>query len=292
MKANMRRKGSLCRTIWRVITGLIILASVPTPQCKAQSPSAVAPSASFDVASIKLDRDTPATGIHIHISFDQDSFTASGVTVKDLIQLAYHISDFQLSGGPSWAESEKYVVQAKMDEATVEALKKLPREQRNEQQRLMVQSLLAERFKLKLSHSSKELPVYALVLTTKGPKFSQSSGSASSNRGMNSRSGELTAGATSMSGFAEWLSSVVSRKVVDKTGLEGNYDFTLHWTRQSLVATSGAATDGGKGAAAIDDSSGPSIFTALQEQLGLKLESQKGPVEILIIDSAEKPSEN
>lgn len=292
MKANMGRKRSLCRTIWRVITGVIILASVPTPQCKARSPAAVAPSASFDVASIKLDRDTPATGIHIHISFDQDSFTASGVTVKDLIQLAYQINDFQLSGGPSWAESEKYVVQAKMDEATVEALKKLPREQRNEQQRLMVQSLLAERFKLKLSHSSKELPVYDLVLTTKGPKFSQSSGSAGSNRGMNSRSGELTAAATSMSDFAEWLSSIVGRKVVDKTGLEGNYDFTLHWTRQSLVATSGAATDGGKGAAAIDDSSGPSIFTALQEQLGLKLESQKGPVEILIIDSAEKPSEN
>ena len=109
---------------------------------------------------------------------------------------------------------------------------------------------------------------------------------------MNNDNGQLTVTSTPMSGFAEWLSSVVGRKVVDKTGLDGTYDFRLHWTGESLVAVAGAPTDDGKGTATIDTSSGPSIFTALHDQLGLKLVSKKGLVDTLIIDSVEKPSED
>jgi uncharacterized protein (TIGR03435 family) len=270
-------------------------ASAPTASsapADVQAPSAPASSVAlaFDVVSIKPQHSV-SPGTNIDISFHNDSLTASGVTVKDLIKIAYKINDHQLSGGPSWAESEKYVVQAKIDEATIEMLAKLPREQQAGARRGMVQSLLAERFKLKVSHSTRQLPIYALVLTKKEPKFSPSSAANGVNTGIGSHNGQLTVTGTDMSHFADWLSSIVGRNVIDKTGLQGKYDFTMHWSRESLLATAGAGAESGK-AAVVDDSSGPSIFTALQEQLGLKLESQKGPVDTLIIDSVEKPAED
>jgi uncharacterized protein (TIGR03435 family) len=154
----------------------------------------------------------------------------------------------------------------------------------------MVQRLLAERFNLKLAHSTKELPIYALMVVKNGPKFSQSASTDNAHAGFSSHNGDVTVKASTMRGFAEWLSVRVGRKVVDKTGLEGKYDFTMKYDerRQALVATLPA--DGAP--PALSDSSGPSIFTALHDQLGLQLESQKGPVETLIIESAEKPSPN
>src|SRR5262249_8967599 len=151
------------------------------------------------------------------------------------------------------------------------------RTQREEQHRLMIQSLLADRFTLKLSHSSKELPIYALVLMKDGPKFSRSTASDDS-QNVSSHNGEVTAQDT-MSHFAGWLSGVVGRKVVDETGLAGKYDFKLKYDRRQRLTVPDIAADS-------DDSSGPSIFTALQQQLGLKLESKKGSVDTLIIDSA------
>jgi bla regulator protein blaR1 len=105
--------------------------------------------------------------------------------------------------------------------------------------------------------------------------------------------GELTATGMQISTLADRLSREVGRDVVDKTGLQGRYDFTLHWTPETPASLPGGPADGGPGpAAAPPDSSGPSIFTAIQEQLGLKLDSQKGPVKTLVIESIEKPSEN
>jgi uncharacterized protein (TIGR03435 family) len=163
-----------------------------------------------------------------------------------------------------------------------------------------VQSLLAERFNLKVSHSSKELPIYALVVAKNGPKLTKSAdappgpgapGGPGARRMMSFQMGELTATGISMSMLADRIAREVGRNVVDKTGLEGRYDFTLHWTSDRQALSAGPA-DGGPGPAPSANSSGPSIFTALQEQLGLKLESQKGPVETLTIESVEKPSEN
>lgn len=281
-----------------VAIGTMILGLMEAPQVIAQSsqtasaPSAVQGPISYDIVSIKPDR-ASEIGTHIHVSEDRDSFIATGVTAKYLIELAYEVRDFQISGGPGWADSEKYAINAKMDADTVEALKKLPREQGSGRRQLMLQSLLVERFKLKLSHSSKELPIYALAVAKNGPKLSQAANPVGPSGSSSHKRGEVTITGMPMSSFADWLSRQLGRKVVDKTGLQGKYDFILRWTPERLTSIGGSAADANQGAATPSpDSSGPSIFTALQEQLGLKLESQKGPVEILVIDSIERPSEN
>lgn len=277
------------------IAGPVIFGLLHAPQVRAQSPqtsSATSGTTSFsyEVASIKPNK---ADDGRIMFRNAPDGFTANGATLKFLIEFAYNLKDFQVSGAPGWAESEKYDIDAKMDEATIEAFKKLTREQSIAQRRLMLQSLLAERFKLKVSHSSKEAPIYALVVAKNGPKLTQSADSASGPAGTIARGqfrfapGELNAVGMLLSNLADQLSREVGRQVVDKTGLQGRYDFTLHWTPDAP-----AGGPGGPGDAPPPDSSGPSIFTALQEQLGLKLESQKGPVETLTIESIEKPSEN
>lgn len=255
-------------------------------------PSAVQAPISYDVVSIKPDRASD-NGSHIHVSEDNDSLIATGVTAKYLIELAYEVKDFQISGGPGWVESEKYAINAKIDEDTLEALKKLPREQASGRRRLMLQSLLTERFNLKLNHSSKELPIYALLVSKNGHRLLPSKEAVGHQGYSSHKRGELIAAGASMSSFADRLSRELGRKVVDKTGLQDRYDFTLHWTPEQLVPVMASAAGNNQGTAAPPlDSSGPSIFTALQEQLGLRLESQKGQVETLIIESIDKPSEN
>jgi uncharacterized protein (TIGR03435 family) len=267
---------------------------VQSPQTASTTPAgpAATPAVSFDVVSIKPERSSGSNHINIDVSFDTDSFIATGVTAKYLIELAYDVRDFQISGGPAWADSEKYAVNAKIDEETLGALKKLAADQGAVQRRLMLQSLLTERFKLKVSHSSKDLPTYALLVSKNGPKIKLSADPTGRGGFSSNKRGEVIVKGTFMNSFADWLSRELGRKVVDKTALEGKYDFTLHWTPERLTAMPGSAADSNPGAATPPSDSGPSIFTALQEQLGLKLESQKGPVETLIIDSIERPSEN
>lgn len=268
------------------VAGVMAFALLCASQIRGQSQDAAkAPSLSFEVASIKPDH---LDGHSTRISYDTNSFLTSGVTLKRLIEFAYNIGDFQVSGGPAWADSETYQILAKIDQETVAALSKLPRDEVGEQRRVMVQKLLAERFNLKLTHSTKELPIYALMVTKNGPKFKQSTDNA--NAGISNHNGELTVKAATMSRFGEWLSRIVDRKVVDKTGLEGKYDFEMKYDNRGQALTATLPAEGTP--AALSDSSGPSIFAALNDQLGLRLESQKGPVEILIIESAEKPSPN
>lgn len=272
-----------------IIAATLAFGLLSTPPVRAQSPQpATTQALSFEVSSIKPNK---SDDMRVMLRITPDGLSAIGVPAKFLIEFAYNIKDFQVSGGPGWIDSEKYDIDAKMDESNIEAIKKMPRDQAVEQRRLMLQSLLADRFKLKVTHSSKELPVYALVVAKSGPKLSQAADtSAPAGAGPKGQlrftPGELTGTGISISGLANQLSRELGRNVVDKTGLTGNYDFTLRWTPEQPAAP-GAAGD-----APPPDSSGPSIFTAIQEQLGLKLESQKGPVELLIIDSIERPSEN
>jgi uncharacterized protein (TIGR03435 family) len=274
-KSSFARKLLLATVAAAGIVGPLSFGLLLSTEVRAQTTSP-APVFSFDVASVKPDH---LDGRHINLSYDNHGLRASGVSLKGLIAAAYNVNDFQVSGGPGWTDSETYEIQAKIDEPVVEALSKLSTAQREEQHRLMVQSLLADRFKLKLSHSNKEGPIYALVSMKNGPKFSRSTAS-DDGQNVSSNNGDVTVDAT-IGDFAEWLSGVVGRKVVDKTGLAGKYAFKLKYDRRKRLMV-----------ADNDDSSGPSIFTALQDQLGLKLESQKGPVDTLIIDSAEKPSPN
>jgi uncharacterized protein (TIGR03435 family) len=276
----------------------IVLALTPFvvlhgPQARAQSaPAASGPPPAFEVASIKPNKS--GNGL-TKLMFAPDGLSASGVPIKALIGFAYNVKEFQMSGGPGWLDTERYDIEAKMDEATIASLRKMTPEQGIEQRRLMVQSLLAERFKLKVSHSSKEMAVYALLVAKNGPKLTKTADDPSAPGGgqrkmMSMQAGELTANGIPMNALADRVAREVGRNVIDKTGLQGRYDFTLHWTPERAP---GGSADGGSGPAPPPpDASGPSIFTALQEQLGLKLESQKGPVETIIIESVERASEN
>jgi uncharacterized protein (TIGR03435 family) len=245
---------------------------------------------SFDVAVIKPDH---LDGHHTRISLNSNSLVVTGATLKRLIAFAYNLNDFQIFGGPSWADTETYEVQAKiLDEGVAEALKKLPAELRGEERRSMVKALLVERFKLNVSYSSKEYPIYSLVVMKDGPKFSQPATSDDTQPNLSNHNGDVKVKALPMGQFVAWLSGAVGRKVVDKTGLTGKYDFAIKYDERRQDLTAPGTADGSLVQATPPDSSGPSIFDALQDQLGLKLESQKGPVEILIIDSVEKPSPN
>jgi uncharacterized protein (TIGR03435 family) len=289
-----------CNKLLAQVLGVLVVVPIffgPASRVQAQASPASVPLPSYEVASIKPNR---AGDNMVRLMFAPDGLSGNGISVKMLIGFAYNLKDFQISGGPGWIESERFDIEAKMDESAIAALKKLTPEQAGEQRRLMMQSLLSERFHLKANHSSKDLPIYALVVAKNGPKLTKSadapsgpstSGGPGPKRMMRFQMGELTATAISMSELADRIGFEVGRKVVDKTGLEGRYDFTLHWTSDRQGLSAGPA-DASQGPAPLSDSSGPSIFTALQEQLGLKLESQKGPVETLVIESIEKPSEN
>lgn len=141
-----------------------------------------------------------------------------------------------------------------------------------DQLKLMLQTLLADRFRLVLHRETKQLPVYELIVAKGGPKLKESAEDASTFLHTDAKS--ITAAKVAMPMFVKLLSQQMGRSVLDKTGLSENYDFKLEWTPDEA------------------NGDGPSIFTAIQEQLGLKLEPSKGPVEVLVIDHAEKPSEN
>lgn len=262
---------------------------------------------SFEVASVKANH----SGDHMVSLMNAPGgrFTAKNVSVKMLIRLAYKVQDFQITGGPGWIDSERYDIEAK-PEGSGPATSPAPpsddrREAAMEEQRLRIQALLADRFGLAVHRDTKELPVYALVVAKGGAKLQPAAAARDSpeppaapspkgpmfkGRGMRMGRGELSGQSAPLSMLAESLSNQIGRTVVDRTGLTGLYDFTLKWTPEESQPQMFPGPPPVDRAASPDP--GPSIFTAIQEQLGLKLESQKGPVPILIIDRIEKPSEN
>lgn len=213
--------------------------------------------------------------------------------LKEIIRLVWHVQPYQVSGGPPWIESARYDISAKPDHKP-----------KTGELSLMLQSLLADRFQLKVHHETKELPIYRLVLANRdgklGPQLTESkegsctppdSGNppALGCGGMLMGPDRLTGSDAAISRLAPALSRMLGRTVVDATRLTGNFHIKMQWTpdqaQLQLELPPGAPQPQ-------FDPNGPSIFTALQEQLGLKLESQKGPVDILVIDHVEKPSEN
>lgn len=234
------------------------------------------------------------------------------VSAKDLIRFAYHVHSFQSSGGPSWINSGGYDIEAKVDDSVVAQLQKLPQEQRMDQFRLMLRSLLADRFKLNVNFQTKELPIYALVVAKGGPKLTLTAGKLDLPPGhveeppactVDWSPGRIKARMIRMSALAQFLGNepdLGGRLVVDKTRLQGKYDFTLEFAPEMAQFPPGTEGDprsaggppGPLHAPPPPDPNAPSIFTAIQEQLGLKLESTKGPVEVLVIEGIERPSEN
>jgi uncharacterized protein (TIGR03435 family) len=223
----------------------------------------------FEVASIRLHPGTITFSSDPAISGSR--VTGTAITLVDMLTYAYRVKYDQISGGPNWANVDHYDLAAKAEGDGLLG---------EDAARAMFQTLLADRFKLKIHRETRDLPVYALVVGKNGPKLKNSSPEADGN-------GLVTASYTglihmvtargTMEGLARQLSNTAGRPVVDKTGLTGSYAYSLDWLPADRASGS--------------DSEAASMFTAVQ-QLGLKLESTKAPYEMLVIDQAAKPSEN
>jgi uncharacterized protein (TIGR03435 family) len=216
-------------------------------------------------------------------------FTAENVPLRALITFAYEIRDQQLTGAPRWIDDDRFDIVAKPDrtvpvgpqgEAAIKG---------------MVRSLLAERFDLVVHRETRIQPLYSLVVAKNGPRMTESAPeTAPETKGPNvsMERGQITATGTKMDTFARVLSNQLGRTVIDKTGLSADYDFKLVFApvRQLNLSADGVLETSKSDSLPVYD--GPSIFTALQEQLGVKLESQNGPVDIIVVDRVEKPSAN
>ena len=275
----------------RVAMGVLALAAIcafgNALSMNGQSTPPMRTSSALDeLASVKLNRSGDA---QTFVQFPPGKFTATAATPELLIELAYDVLGFQLTGEPSWISSEKYDIDAKIEDLSDHT--RTPPEERERKRRLVIQSLLAERFTLTVTRETKNLPIYALVIARNDPKLASMTlkPSVSANTDLDKpmmklRRGQLTMTDAPLSKLAHELSRQLGRRVVDKTGLKGNYDLTLNWQPDNRRPMPNGIGD--------MNSSGSSIFSAIQEQLGLKLESQSGPVEILNIVHIEKPSEN
>jgi uncharacterized protein (TIGR03435 family) len=199
--------------------------------------------------------------------------------LKGLIEAAYGVRDYQFIG-PSWLNTVRYDIVAKPPAASTQP-----------PLRPLLQSLLMDRFRLTVHHESKEMSVYELVVAKSGSKFQESKGPRTF---FTARPALISGTAVSMRELAAALSGLLDRPATDHTGLMGVYDVKVQWTPDQLRDFK-ASADLAPGTlprinGAPFDPDGPSIFTAVQEQLGLKLESTKGPVELLVIDHIERPT--
>jgi uncharacterized protein (TIGR03435 family) len=268
-----------------------ILFSVLLVQAAPQKPS-------FDVASVKLN----TTGRNASAA-DQPGgrFVASQIPLRQLIQFAYR-GNQQFIGGPDWLDRDRWDIEAKAAEGSVSLRSHAFDLTEPDTVALMVQSLLEDRFKLKVHQETREVALYELTVAKGGTKLKLSAdqtpppafvggggparGGALPRGGINISGNGFEAQSQSMAMLATVLSTVYAgRPVIDKTGLKGLYDMKLEWNRDAgLIAPTGPGT--------ISSASGPSLITAVEDQLGLKLESAKGRLPVLVIDSVQRPIEN
>lgn len=242
---------------------------------------------SYEITSVKPNKSIDCSW---ELTPTPDGFDAKCVTLLDLIRDAYGFLKFtndRILGAPDWAKSEKFDIAAKVDSSDVAELQKLNQDKRG----LMLQAILADRFKMILHTETRERTVFALVIAKNGSKLKGATpddkGTMRLGRGTLVGQGIST---TSLTNMLMQQRELVGRTVLDKTGLSGKYEVTLQWTPDQNFGQTFPGSAGGAQTAA--DASGPSLFTAIQEQLGLKLESTKGPAEFLVIDHVETPSEN
>ncbi len=281
----------MIRSVYTSALFAVLCTGVHAPMVAAQT--------DFDVASVKLNKDAGSSLLQV----TPGRFSATAIALNRLIILAYDVQDFQVMDAPSWTKSERYDISARAgDDTTVQQM-----------EGIMLQKLLEERFKMRLHRETRMLPLYKLTLTGQGPKLRLSEKGSCTSYMKNAqptvvgsnhtqpafcgfhRTGEggsvtLSGKGVSLAELAANLShsynTSLERNVVDKTGLPGVFDIKLRWTNNPDASSQ--PSDAGL-AATPDDSS---IFSALQEQLGLKLRSGKGLVEVLVIDHIERPSPN
>ena len=242
-----------------------------------QTPSAATaqPQPSFEVASIRPSRPESR-------NFDWDDspgrVSITGYTLRRLIRAAYGLkSNAQVLGGPKWIDSARFDIVAKADDAETATMQKMSDADWVKSRSLMLQSLLEERFQLRVSQGTRVLPAYALVVLKSGVKVKPAKSGEDGD--LSGWGGHLEATATTMDAFADYLNGVrelADRVVLNRTNLTAAYDFNLDWSRDR--------GDGGS-----QDFEFPGLYTALEDQLGLKLEPEKAPIEVVIVESAARP---
>jgi uncharacterized protein (TIGR03435 family) len=262
----MRTTGKIALIIAAVTITVVPLLSQNTP--------------AFDVVSVKLQ---PFTGQgSFGISLRGDTLDAEHVSLKELVTFAYDVRDVQVSGGPSWADRTGVKLNdAELYQVVGKAAGNTPPSK--EQFRRMLQSLLADRFHLQVHHQPKDLPVYNLVANRDGVKLKESAAGAKFSARRSSLDAyaiRIEASGAPMQWIVSEIEGYADRPVFDKTRLMGTYDIVLECVVGNLPV----------GAAA--NASRPSLFTALQEQLGLKLEAALSPLDTVVIDHAERPTPN
>ena len=229
---------------------------------------------SFDVASIRPHAPDD-NRFYVRLPLD-GRFTATGSVAKLVVMLAYDVQEAQIIGGPSWFTTEKWDIEARSDNQGEHSI---------EETRRMVQNMLEERFGLRIHRETEQRPAYALTVAKGGPKF-KAAEQRSTNVRITSSSISLERG--DLARMTQVLSAALGRPVIDRTGLEGLYDLSLQWDDAPM-------RQGGVPGLDVPPAPGNdhgSIFTAIQDQLGLRLESQRAPVEVIVVDRIERPSQN
>jgi uncharacterized protein (TIGR03435 family) len=232
------------------------------------------PSQTLEVASVKPSRNTTAES---NLDSVRGRLTATNITVRELIRLAYGVKDYQIAHAPGWLDSERFDIVAKAISGKTNSL---------EDEKSLLRELLTDRFQLSTHREAKRMPVYLLVVAKGGPKLAPHNDGGAKTRG---GCGRLVGRRVTTDAIATMLSRQLAREVINRTGLSGEYDVQLDFTPDSGPCR---VSDSQGGLVVTDPSSRPSVSTAVQEQLGLKLESAKGPVEFLVIDRVERPSDN
>jgi uncharacterized protein (TIGR03435 family) len=293
----------LCRTV------LLLAAALVAPLAQAQSisttpcipepgsaQSSAIPSLTYDVASIRLIKSSDGS-MSFRDSAHEAKLTVTGVTMRNLIENAFKVSTFiQVIGGPGWLDNDRFDIQAKSDDTVSAQLLKLNDCDARQAKQKMLQALLADRIKLTVHHVTKEVSGYDLVLAKNGPKLqvlkpdppatdqddkAKPTGCSMSMRGIKNGT-QISAKNCSMLSLAlQLLFDADTPPVEDKTGLTGTYDFKLQYSQQDSAAQESS-----------QNAPYPELFTALEEQLGLKLQRAKVTVDTLVIDHVEKPTEN
>ena len=280
------------------MTKSVLAAAVLTAFTAAQSTNPPKPPA-FEVASVKPN--TSGDGRVLMMPQPGGRLNLVNVPLRLLIRNAYRVQDFQIVGGPDWLGTARFDVVAKAEGGNPS----------QEELQLMLRSLLADRFKLVVRPDTREMPTYSLVparadgktgaqlrrsdANCSGPANAPSAPPAPGQLptcGSMVGFGNLKARGSTMPALATALSTFAGRIVVDRTGLAGGYDVDLNWTPDQIPRPAGGGDQPVQVNGATIDSNGSSLFTALQEQLGLKLESAKGPVDVLVVERAEKPADD
>jgi uncharacterized protein (TIGR03435 family) len=248
----------------------------------AQGPSTIPSDLRFEVASLKPSQASSGQGFAIRPAPGGQRYEATNCPISVMIRVAFRIKAEQISGGPAWLDTDRFDMEARAEKPSSA-----------DELHVMLMNMLMDRLQLKFHHAKRDMQMYGLTVDKGGPKLTPHQAANGGDTWIDQAEApflhvKMKATYAPMDYFAFRLSELMDRPVVDLTGLRGGFDFNLEYTRELPPGFPA----GGKINGEEPDTSGPTLFAAVKQQLGLELKAQKGPVDVIVIDHAEKPSEN